>query len=660
MAARAAKVPDVPGGSTSTERTMTDDSEEAAGGSRRYTTTRPLYDPVVIALSSDDPQTAFVEHVRERLDPGQWHRPIDLGFEWTAHRLPHTVQCFHDEDGKLIATSTITLVEEPDLLRALMWAGYLNQRSFGGVVWYDSATSTLRVTAAAHLEATSWWNGYLFASVVPRLVGICERLAPRLANWSHGRTPAFTHPDHGLRESPDQLVDEWMLDTYAPEAGLGLWWSSSEINAFRRVLRDAFAPHGATFDWPTDEIENCLLSRSMGGTTVIPQGEGRFTLRLDETDHPDLGLGAEILLSSSVQFPDAVNEDNPTSINGLFTANYLNAILATYSPAPLTLAGWTLWDNQLHLATYVSAEVIRMLQTVAQPSVGEVIASIARDTIRNAEPLPHVLETETAQGDFDYDHVDTVNWRGVNQNAGTKSLLVDDADVTLATVAGLPLNTLFAEPIELEGDVWGLQHSKLIMSMGIFNPVGPSIGTIELAIDYNLQRGLLLERTRHPHLPSLRLWAVVDRDGFTELPAAIEAMIEQLNWSTFEWARIHDPDDQMIKAIERGLAAFAARSSVDARSAAQALADGADDPWIRLDGRYQPSGTLDDITDVSAEELWVEIVTNPLVEDGARAYIRSAWQGAKAFIDQKQGPAVAEQWVTRIHDEIAARRTERS
>src|SRR5690606_23000648 len=116
--------------------------------------------------------------------------------------------------------------------------------------------------------------------------------------------------------------------------------------------------------------------------------------------------------------------------------------------------------------------------------------------------------------------------------------LVHQAEVVPAALDGVPVNELLSEPLELDEQMWALPHSEVLLSVGIFNPAGPSIGTVELSIDYTLQRGMLLERLRHPFAPAIRLWGVIDRNGFELLHDFVELLIPSLAWSTFEWARV--------------------------------------------------------------------------------------------------------------------------
>ena len=619
-------------------------------------TVRPVSDPVIIALTSADPRASFLELMRSRLVPGVWEFPIDNGFAWIPYRLMHSVECFGIGD-QTICRSTFVLVDNvDDDGQAVNMVGYLNQRSFGGVIWFDNKNRTICITSFARLDPATWWNAYLLAMIVPRLVGICEQLAPRLAEWVGGDVAATGHPEHGPRNDPDQFIAEHTTSTFTPEAGAGLWWSEHEVLAFRNVISDFVVSSGGEVFWPADTLPDTLLSGSQGVHAEFPFDDGRLNVRAGEVDHPDLGLGLQVLLSSSVQFAGSINDDGETEMrswDAMFVANSLNAELAIRSNAALTIGGWALWDNQLHHVTYVLPEVLRMLQSAAVPTVGEVLGLLVTDIVENAGALPRILRDESF-GDVEWNHIDEVTWRGVDQNAGRRGLLVDETDRVPRALEGVAVNELLPEPIELDDELWALQHSRLIATMGIFNPVGPSVGSIELSIDYNVGRGLLLERTRHPFLPSLRLWAILDRDGFDSLDNFVELMIERLPWGALEWVRVMDRDEKVADAVKHGLLRFANRTESDLSAAAQQLLDSAANPWIALASEYEPSGSIDD-SSLDPAELWLQAVTHPAVVDSRLAYLRSAWEGSIALVNDPDGKA-ADEWVSRISDEVDQRR----
>ncbi|MDC3402439.1 hypothetical protein OAX95_00715 [bacterium] len=663
---------------------MTTHEPTDVAGARSFETVRPTHDPVVEALTAADPALAFVELMRERLGPGEWEFPIGDGFAWIPYRLKHLVECFDDGAGRLVARSTFVLVENADEGEALTMAAYLNQRSFGGAIWYDPEDKTVRLTSVARLDPSTWWNAYLFAATVPRLVGICEHLAPRLATWVSGDVAVATHPFRGARTEPDQFYDEYAIDTYVPEAGAGLWWSAREVAAFREVIGEFVATARGVVEWPPDPVEGVLLFESMRATARVPTDDGWVEVRVGEVDHPDLGLGVQILLTSSVEFTDVearlaalaakrlhrldseprgLPPTSPSSLpasrvntwDSLLLANELNRILAISRPANLTLGGWTVYEGQPHLATYLWPEVIRMFQSAGTPTVGESFGLLVSDVVRgNLQLVPSLLHHESMAGTT-WGHVDHSAWRGVNQNAGYKSLLVDQSECVPATIDGLPLNTFLAEPIELDGQMWALQHSQLLMSMGIFNPVGPSIGSLEVAIDHTLRRGMLIERLRHPFSPAVRLWAVIDRQGFDSLDHFADLLIPRLQWNTFDWVRVLAREQFVAEAVDRGLLRFARRDSHNSLEHAQRLADSVSNPWTRLDHDYAPTNSLDDAGRDPAE-LWLEIVTHPALVDSSLAYLRSAWEGAKAFVDRSDDPTIAQQWITRISNEVTDRR----
>ena len=152
-----------------------------------------------------------------------------------------------------------------------------------------------------------------------------------------------------------------------------------------------------------------------------------------------------------------------------------------------------------------------------------------------------------------------------------------------------PINQAI-DPIELDHETFGLDTASTLATMGIFNPTGPSVGSLEVAIHYRIGAALVLERLRHPHHPSIRVHAVLDRDGFENLDQVLEDVVGQLAWSNFDWWDMRNASEQDSIAMARGLRKFAERRpDFDFERLALGLIENLRDPWARVDQSYEPS-----------------------------------------------------------------------
>ena len=250
----------------------------------------------------------------------------------------------------------------------------------------------------------------------------------------------------------------------------------------------------------------------------------------------------------------------------------------------------------------------------------------------------------------------------MNENAGHLSLFVEDRAAFDSAAAGLPLNVL-AEPIWIDPfdlseparDLWGLQHTHLLASFGIFNPAGPSVGSLELSINYESGQALLLERLRHPFSPHLIVHALIDQDGFLSLNDLVEGVIARLQWGGLDWFEIcATPTAGMAEAAVQGLLAFGQRITETLDSDLGHLAGALTlRPWLRL------SISAEELNDLFAEvvafdyglsslEYWAWALMKPSNIDNHTKDLRSAWEGARAWLASPDDPDHAQGLINTI------------
>lgn len=337
--------------------------------------------PLVSDLERDPSGAAFLERIRAVLDPGEWAVADDSGFWWVPHRTVHRVELVELTDAwgtpGAVLRSEFTLVEHvADPVNALGMCAYLNQRSFGGVVWFDEGARSIRVTSCVRPSPTLWFAAEIFELTIPRLVGICERLAPMLADLVSGAVPDAAHPALGRRTVPDQLVTDVQRLGEVPEAATGTWWSPAEIGGMRAAVRHILGERGAEPDaamLDPDEYDPSLTSAQNIAIDVrVPSDAGTSWLTVAEALHPDFGRVFEVLHVSPVRFEGSDDGPPVSGVSGMFAANALNMMSVEHCPHHLLVAGLTVWRGQLCRSTVLLPEVVRILQNVALTTVGEV------------------------------------------------------------------------------------------------------------------------------------------------------------------------------------------------------------------------------------------------------------------------------------------------
>ena len=601
-------------------------------------TMRPSH-PVVSALEAH----TFVGLMEGVLAPGEWRVDTTNGFWWIPHRLRHDIEIVETEQdsdlSRWACRSTFLLcIDVEDTENALNMCDYLNQRGLGGAAWFDLEQKSIFFTSTTNLDPVNWFTAFLFSQTVPRLVGLLENFAPTLADLVSGKVPDAVHPVHGRRSTPDQFLSESLLATEQPEATCGLWWSPREIRAFRRAMRFRLQQDGdfeLADQIDPDDYDKDATSSSNLELEVIwstPDSDSWTSLSVGEGRHPEYGFGLEFILTTSLLFGEDLGQ-NPTPESDSMTklvANTLNAHQAITCAAPIGLGAWMSWRGQLVHETFLYPQLVSVLQTLAGEHVGEVVALLAIMCTRHEATLLKTLEgIRLFAGDPA--NVSDQRWNGVVQNAGSYPIFGSSDELFREMYSTYPLNRLI-EPVELDQNGFKLATQTTFASMGIFNPSGPTVGSIEIAINYRLGTALLLERVRHPHHPSVCVHAVLDQSGFADIDRLLEEMIGQLQWgSPFEWFDTKHSSEKDVAAMRRGLRAFAqAHSDEDYASRAIALVETCDDPWLRVDHGFEPSSAAG--PDEDPIELWIYAISHAANIDNHCAFIRSAWEGATAYV----------------------------
>ena len=649
--------------------------------------------PLVAVLERDASGLGFLQRMREVLDPGEWAVSEPTGFWWVPHRTVHRLELVELPDAwgtpGVVVRSQFTLVEQvSDPVNALGMCAYLNQRSFGGAVWFDLERRSIHVTTCARLSPALWFDAEVFELTVPRLVGICERLAPRLAAEVGGVLPEADHPSLGPRLEPDQLVHDVQVLGALPEAATGVWWSHNEVRGMRAAVRHVLGERGAEPDaamlGPDDYDPSNTSAQNIDIDVRVPSALGPSWLTAGESVHPDFGRVFEVLQVSPVRFEGSDDGPPVSDLGGMLAANALNALSVQYCPHRLLLAGLTVWRGQLCRSTVLLPEVVRIVQNVSLTRAGEVFGMLVAAMLEQHDFVVEMLE-RFDDGDDEHDAVapeglrssgsilaapwrsiDRALWAGVAENAGHHSLLADDRAL-FGSLPELPVNELCA-PIVFDHDgsdrdraMWLVQRSALVAQWGIFNPIGPTVCSFEVAIDYVGGRGYLFERLCHPFGPRLTLHAVIDVDGFADLGRLLEQLVG--GWgdgtdgirSLPDWFEVVTPMPGVGDALYRGLLRFAAASDTDLVTETVAASASVVSPWARFTAADDYPDDVAELRALEPDELvgeWLSTISNAMVIDAHVAHLRSAWEGAAAFVrDPDRAQHVADQ----CRQEIARR-----
>lgn len=323
----------------------------------------------------------------------------------------------------------------------------------------------------------------------------------------------------------------------------------------------------------------------------------------------------------------------------------LNAAQAEPARPGNRFGGWT-YAGELGLAhlTFVPAFVLDSIIAGAGPTIGDVAALMLDVHLRlsdldvaDAAPLPDDVEHRpTADGLLD--ELGQVGWKSgpigwsyVDPNGRPPSLSEEASQAMWTDLVPAAL--------------WTVPRHLPLCSFGIFNPMGPTVGSLEVALVPSASGALtfaLYCLMRHPHLPEAHCLGHAETGG--ELAALITDMLAdpegRVLGSGPEWLDVFAEADAVLAGVRR----FAsAREEVDWRAIADDLVQHALNPWARVSAHDAPRRPSPWPADADSIDCWIEAITDDGVIAGHQLFLRSAWEGARAYRQSDWDPTAAQQ-----------------
>ena len=572
-------------------------------------TRRPLVGPVGEALALPNSQRDhLVQNILNYLDQGEgWTLQRDSGSTWYPGRLAVEFQCPPDDRVLRLDTRVADIQEEPPTLHSLL--NELNINAAGWWWWIDHISSSVHCSINCAVDTTAWWWPSILMGVLPNYAATTEALADRLATLGRGSVVQASHPEKGPRPELDGWILGTRLGERQPVASLDLWLSTLELARLQAALGVLWPDYEHRVSWPL--------------CASIVDNSGRVRVVLRRHWHPEFGWGWQIAAVSGITSPSENVE-----AQGLHLTKMLNERQARSSSAVNRFGGWS-YVPKLGLAhlTFVPALEIELLLAAAGSTIGN-IAALMMDVRMHLSDLQDAasvtlssgsaLQIDTTRADELDESAVQVKLSAVHIDVGPDGWPYRDQDLQVATLAG-------QEP----DDSWLIPRHAIICSFGIFNPMGPTVSSLEAAYlcsDGGSGRWVLYFVMRHPLYPKLvRLGHSDTWDGLGKVISASLEDAERAFGTGPEWLDIQAHQ----AAVLAGTRKFAeTHPDPDWRREAESLLTASSYPWNRVSPGFSPK-PVDWPAGADPIDCWIAAVTNLDVIAGHQLFIRSAWDGVE-------------------------------
>ncbi|MGQ0843077.1 MAG: hypothetical protein ACT4QF_02970 [Sporichthyaceae bacterium] len=538
-------------------------------------------------------------------DP-EWVQFHDEGFSYWHGRLEQrfTVEKLDEElcawrlDMPILGALT-------DVNAAMAAAVTLNQFTAGWSFWVHPEERTFHALAA--MTAPLEWNRWIvrFSEVAKVMGWFCEAAVDPLARRLRG-VPLISHPAdlEAPREVPDAVNYYPTAQRERPE------WVLDPVTGWFPPVEELARLFGERMEAPEVEADESTLR------IVQPAEDGESTaweLLAGFSEHRLLGVAwrTELVL------PQVPAEAVPTA-----------ALMATKA----------LWDapGANLLGSWVDEEgvlVYRQWNTSSE--------------LRNYGRIEEFDGTDDLLWSLTSPAADAAAWgQALPEEADWPTIVVDQdkADALLAEVfasllSGAHPEFVAAAPEDSKADrtlLW-LDRAAVLLLCGWFNPIGPTLATLEVSTSPLEDREQLVLYLRHPLLPEYR--SVADVESPEQVLAAIgEAVAQMVHTAPPNVVVLSGCPEDFLPAITDALRAAVGRVAAEAGTSlveerARVLAT-LGDPWAYAGEEREEGADLPVAAPKTDDEFaeWLDAVTAPENVVSNMIQFGRAWDGSLNYL----------------------------
>jgi len=488
---------------------------------------------------------------------------------------------------------------------AFEYINSLNGQSAGWVVWIDSNTHSIKLSSRIPLHQSHWWWLDILGSTVPLAAAVALANAYVLPVWTKGEPAIVEHPLRGLREVEDEWLTEARQGIKDPAAIIGPPMTGYEVDCFRETLEQIPRVSSVEVNWS-------LESR-------VFMEHGVMVSQLFETWHNEFGFGWKLVsLPPAARLADVRTDDHDARL--VVAAEMNEDMLASNNSIPI-LGGWVeIEDFDIVRSMFIPARAIEWVAVNARSSLGAVAGQIQR-----------WFEASIFRPEIEFVDADTVDEFNDAFYSTARSALDDFPRPRWSTCFD-PFSLSASEAEHGPEDPWLAPRHMPVCTFGFFHPKDPVV--VSLEYEFTLEGCRLYEVVRNPFNPSIRQLGVCPIE---EVDSQMRTMIEEALATSVDGPLDIGPDWFVVNthffeaAAMAGLRRFAAQQPPAVlTSYCQRILASENDPWTLANQEDNPQLPL---PAGEVDALWVELITKPDVVFGHQFFLRSVWEGAKAFAE---------------------------
>ncbi|MGQ0467397.1 MAG: hypothetical protein ACT4QG_19035 [Sporichthyaceae bacterium] len=543
-------------------------------------------------------------------DP-EWVEYRDTGFSYWHGRLEQrfTVEQV-DEDVVAWRLDSPIVGEVTDPQAAVAAVLTLNQFSAGWSFWLDAEARSVHALAA--MTSPLEWNRWIVRfSEIAKLMGwFCEAVAEPMARHLGG-VPLFSHPIgmQAPREIPDAVNYYPTAQRERPE------WVLDPITGWFPPMEEIAGTFGERMEAAEVEADESTLR------IVQPDEDGEGTvweLLAGFSEHRLLGVAwrSELVLPQIA--PEAVPIAALVATKAMYDAPAANLMGSWVSEEGVLL--YRQWSTSSELRNYGRIEEFdgtdELLWTLTSPAADAAAwgASLAEDA----------------------------EWPVIEIDQDKADELV--GEVFAGLLSGSHPAFVAAQPPGSKADrslLW-LDRAAVLLLCGWFNPIGPTLSTLEVSTAPLEDREQLVVFARHPMLPEYRVAAQVhsSEQVLATLGAAVESMVTSAPPNVVVLSGC-PPELQpaVVEALRTVVERLAKETGVSLLDERARVLRHLGDPWA-FAGEEREEGSEQPVPPPASEDEfqeWLNAVTAPENVVSNMIHFGRAWDGSLNWLRSTDG-----------------------
>ena len=531
----------------------------------------------------------------------------------------------------------------------IFFANALNKKAVGGSFVHDASTSSISFVTYCGLAI--WWDLALVLHSARAACGNAVAMAHRSDILRHNKCQPAVSFHKGTSGEENEIISQRLWDMTQPDYISGLWISDIERQSIIENLKELDPEFNITPLFGEDSLGRNIEKMDFRFRAfpsddlhhVFNGSSSSCAVLFNEWTEWGRSLSVHMGLpffTFEERVPEGTSEETATSL-----ANILNHVSREASTQKLGFGTWFAKGTQLCFSTVIPHSILKPIvcgvdrMEVAELFIDLIHPGWAERVNSVAAQVLHELGEKSKREPNQFDSLESI----IESRKMTEAVRADNASIAK-----------FEELGELS-DLWQFPSTPFLL-YGIFNPVGPTMGSLEVV--NGISESYIVNRWRHPFHPGERvLFALKEEDGV--LVCMQRAVLELADF-------ISPPDFVSIPqnlppesrdGIFRALISMAEMFEHNGENLLGKAIRMYDfpNPWVRpTEDESTNSETPADFEGMTNAEAYSNVSNNPFLVDFNIGLFQAWWEGAIAFMadpnDPQSATEVAERFMQHTYD----------